>query len=195
MTRVFEAALEFHLFLTERNIPYVIIGGIAVQHWSRPRLTNDVDITILIPIEETDHYIALLSSEFESRISDVAEMAKKNRILLLRAKNGCEVDIALGLPGYEEELIARAMPFKLDSDKNIIICSAEDLIIHKAAAGRPQDLADIKGIINRNGKKLDVEYIRSWLKNFSLLLETDDVINRFEKPFTEWQEWVTKYRT
>ncbi len=53
-------------------------------------------------------------------------------------------------------------------------------------------MIDIKGIINRNGKKLDVEYIRSWLKNFSLLLETDDVINRFEIPFSEWKEWARK---
>ncbi len=82
MTRVFEAAWEFHLFLSERNIPYVIIGGIAAQYWSRPRLTNDVDITILSPIEETDNYIDLMTSEFEPRTSDVAEMAKKNRILL-----------------------------------------------------------------------------------------------------------------
>jgi hypothetical protein len=33
---------------------------------------------------------------------------------------------------------------KTRPEKSIRICSAEDLIIHKAVAGRPQDVADIQ---------------------------------------------------
>jgi hypothetical protein len=36
----FEAAWQLHRFLTERDIPYVVIGGIAVQRWGEPRLTD-----------------------------------------------------------------------------------------------------------------------------------------------------------
>jgi hypothetical protein len=42
----FEAAWQLHRFLTERRIPYVIVGGIAVQRWGEPRLTIDVDLAI-----------------------------------------------------------------------------------------------------------------------------------------------------
>ncbi len=44
-------------------------------------------------------------------------------------------------------------------------------------------------MIDRQGPKLDVEYIRGWLKEFSLILETDEVLNRFEQPYTEWQNY------
>jgi len=40
-----EAAWEIHCFMTSHQIPYAIIGGLAVQYWGEPRLTGDVDIT------------------------------------------------------------------------------------------------------------------------------------------------------
>jgi hypothetical protein len=57
MLPIYEAAWEMHQYLTRKRIPYVIIGGIAVQKWGRPRLTKDVDLTIAVPIEETEKFI------------------------------------------------------------------------------------------------------------------------------------------
>ena len=71
----------------------------------------------------------------------------------------------------------------------IRICSTEDLIIHKAIAGRPQDLSDIESIIMRQRKKLDVKYIRKWLGEFSQLLEAEEVTDRFERP---WEKIMKK---
>lgn len=42
------AASEIGHFLEERGIPYLIIGGLALQYWGEPRLTRDVDLTILV---------------------------------------------------------------------------------------------------------------------------------------------------
>lgn len=75
----------------------------------------------------------------------------------------------------------RAQSFKPAPRKIIRVCSAEDLIIHKAVAGRPQDLSDLQSVIYRNAEKLDLTYIRSWLKEFSLILEADEVLQHFEK--------------
>ncbi len=55
MNLQFETAWRLHQFLTERGIPYVIIGGIAVQRWGQPRLTRDVDLTILLPAGQEEH--------------------------------------------------------------------------------------------------------------------------------------------
>ncbi|MFQ5639941.1 MAG: nucleotidyltransferase [bacterium] len=189
MVRVFEAAWEFHLFFTAYKIPYVIIGGIAAQHWGHPRLTRDVDMTIIIPLDQTDYYIDLLISAFQSRVHDVKQKARDNRILLLSASNGCDIDVSLGIPGYEDEVLRRSVFIELDDGKKVRVCSPEDLIIHKAVAGRGQDILDIDGVISRMGSKLDVEYIREWLKQFSFILETDDVINRFEEPFSDWEKY------
>ena len=49
-----EANLEHALqkaiaFLQMYNYPYAIIGGIALAQWGLPRLTQDVDIKVLVP--------------------------------------------------------------------------------------------------------------------------------------------------
>jgi hypothetical protein len=183
----YEAAREVHDFLTAQKIPYTIIGGIAIQRWGEPRLTKDVDVTLLVPIEETESVTTLLAQKFTPRIHDVHQFVKQTRVLPVTASNGCEVDFSFAIPGYEELLLRRSVVFEPGQGIRVQICSPEDLIIHKAVAGRPQDMSDIEGVINRQGDKLDVEYIRGWLSKFSLILETDEVLNRFERPYEEWQ--------
>jgi len=179
-----KAICEIANFLRNEHIPYVIIGGIAVQHWGEPRFTRDIDVTILVNVGEEERVINKIFSKFAPRIQNALEIALKHRVCLVKSSDGYEIDISLGIPGYEEELIKRAVMCDLKVCK-VNICSAEDLIIHKAVAGRPQDCADIKGIILRRGDLLDVDYIRSWLTQFSLALEEKEVLERFERPWRE----------
>ena len=183
MIRTLEAAWELHQFLTDHETPYVIIGGLAVQYWGRPRLTVDVDLTVLTPPEGTADFVQMIVKHFDSRVPDPVSFARQTRMILARASNGCEVDISLALPGYEDELMQRAVEWQLEPGKCVSLCSAEDLIIHKAVAGRPQDLSDIEGVVYRQGDTLDVEYIRPWLREFAAVLENPELIGRFEAPW------------
>jgi hypothetical protein len=125
-------------------------------------------------------------------VKDPKEFVLRTRVLPSVASNGCEIDFSFALPGYEELMLERAVIFEPRKGVKINICSAEDLIIHKAVAGRAIDLLDIQGVIERQAENMDLKYIRQWLKNFSLILETDEVLNRFERPYAEWQEWKKK---
>jgi predicted nucleotidyltransferase len=87
------------------------------------------------------------------------------------------------LPGYEDELFRRAVEIEIDTGKHVRMCSAEDLIIHKAVAGRPQDIVDIESVVLRQGRRLNVDYIRRWLGEFSDLLATPDILDRFEQAY------------
>lgn len=184
MNRRDAAAWELHEFLTRRGIPYAIIGGMAVQHWGEPRFTQDIDLTVAAPLDEPVAFIKHVVARFPPRIEDAVTFARDNRVILVRASNGYPVDISLGLPGYEDGVMRRAVDLELESGKAVRICAAEDLIIHKAIAGRPQDLYDIEGIVFRQREDLDVDMIRSWLEEFAELLETPDILARFERP---WQ--------
>ena len=46
MKLVFEAAQEIQDFFDENIWQFCFIGGIALQRWAKPRLTNDVDLTL-----------------------------------------------------------------------------------------------------------------------------------------------------
>ncbi|MFQ6101737.1 MAG: nucleotidyl transferase AbiEii/AbiGii toxin family protein [Anaerolineae bacterium] len=185
------AAWELHAFLTRRNVSYVIIGGLAVQRWGEPRFTQDVDVTAVFPLDDPVPLLQELTAHFPARLPDAVDFARRNRVLLVRASNGVSLDISLGLPGYEEEVMARAVDWELEPGKVVRLCAAEDLIIHKAVAGRPQDLRDIEGIIYRQGPTLDPATIRRWLEAFAEVLAQPDLPERFETP---WRKML-KFRS
>lgn len=179
-----EAAWELHLFLRRLGIDYAIIGGAAVQIWGEPRLTQDVDLTASTPLDEpAGSFIQQVLDRFPARLEDALEFARQNRVILIRASNGCPVDISMGLPGYEDQVMERAVEVELEPGKAVRFCSAEDLIIHKAIAGRPQDVRDVEGIVYRQGASLDARYIRHWLHAFADLLENPRILTRFERPW------------
>lgn len=64
-----------------------------------------------------------------------------------------------------------------------------DLIIHKAIAGRPQDVRDVEGIVYRQRNGLDAAYIRYWPQAFADLLDNPEITQRFESP---WQRIHTR---
>jgi predicted nucleotidyltransferase len=177
------AVWEIHQFLNQINIPYAIIGGMAVQHWGEPRFTQDVDLTVSAPINEPEIFLKQLLEQFPPRLDEALAFALRNRVLLVQASNGCPIDISLALPGYEDEVMERAVAYEIAPGKIVRLCSAEDLIIHKAVAGRPQDSRDIEGIVYRQRRKLDAAHIRRWLQSFADLLDKPEVLQVFETPW------------
>lgn len=180
-----EAAWEIHQFLRLLQVPYAIIGGTAVQFWGEPRLTEDVDLTVATPLDDPEAFIKHILERFSPRVKDAHQFAQKSRVILVRASNDTPLDISLGLPGYEDQVVERAVAYELAPGKLVRICSAEDLIIHKAVASRPQDIRDIEGVIYRQGGQLDATYIRQWLTIFAELLDNLDILQLFERL---WQQ-------
>ena len=181
MNRQFEAAWRLHGFLSARWIPYAIIGGIAVQRWGQPRLTRDVDLTILLPPGREEPLLQELVAAFPPRIDDAVAFALEHRVVPVEVPGGSEADLSLGLPGYEEEVIARALGYDLGGGREVRLCTAEDLLVHKALAGRPQDILDMEGVVARQGKALDVAYVRRWVHELARVAEDPEVASRFER--------------
>ena len=46
MNLVYAAASDLHRFCVDRKWEFCFIGGVALQRWSEPRQTLDVDITL-----------------------------------------------------------------------------------------------------------------------------------------------------
>ncbi len=182
MIAIYRAAWEIHRFLTRHKIPYAIIGGIAVQKWGFPRVTVDVDLTVRAPLEAGSHdFVELVLTKFRPRYFDPFVSARTRQLILISASNGRDIDISFGVPLYENEFLRRAVNFVLERGKVVRVCSAEDLIIHKCVAGRPQDARDVDGVIARQRESLDTKYIRKWLRFFDGLLPEAGALQRFER--------------
>jgi len=175
-----EAALAVHeFFLNRLKLNYAVMGGIALQFWGEPRFTHDLDVTVEDRLDLPE-LVRLTTDAFGSRVPDPQTFARETRMLLVRVAE-VDVDIAVALRGYEDSLFARIRSIEVEPGRRLSICSAEDLIIHNALAGRPQDLADVQSVIQRQGKKLDVRYIRRWLGQFSRGLDDPVILERFRQ--------------
>ena len=147
--------MELQRFLDARSWPNCVIGGIAVQRWGEPRLTQDVDLTLLTGYGQEEPYIDALLERYRSRIESPREFALTRRVVLVKTEDGIGIDIALGGLPFETKAVARATEFEFVSGERVRTCSAEDLVVMKAIAGREQDWMDIKAVVIRQGAQLN----------------------------------------
>lgn len=181
MTPLFAAAREIFGVLGRRQLHGCLIGGLAVQRWGEPRLTRDVDLTVLADLGNEEEIVDFLLARFASRRDDARAFALRHRVVLLRAGNEVELDVALGATPFEVETVERASLYTFERGCRVLTCSAEDLVIHKAVARRPRDIADIQGIVDRQYGKLDLARIRRWLALFGEIDGLEDVAHPFEE--------------
>jgi hypothetical protein len=163
--------------MAEREWQYCLIGGLAVQCRGEPRTTLDTDIALLAGWGKEAAFIDPLLKRFPSRVEAARNFALDRRVLLLRASNAVDIDIILSALPFEAEMIARAEAVEFAPGCTLPCCTAEDLFIMKAFAGRPRDWADAESITVRQAG-LDKGYILHHLTALCELKEAPDIPER-----------------
>jgi hypothetical protein len=159
-----EAARQVQDLLDREGVGFCFIGGFAAQRHAEPRVTRDVDVSVLTGLGNEARIIDLLLTHFESRIDGAREFAMRSRVLLLRTEDDIGIDATLTALPYEAEVIARATAFEFAPGLSLKTCSAEDLIVLKVFAGRPIDWRDVEMVLRRYRKGLDFDYIANRLE-------------------------------
>ncbi len=163
------------------RVPLVIVGGVAASLLGRTRLTRDIDA--LVSIAEDRWQAAVEQSKgfgFLPRIENAVEFAQRSRVLLLRhVATDIEIDLMLcGLP-FEQDAVSNARLVNVDGVM-VALPRVEDLLIMKAIAHRPRDMADIEGLIDAH-PETDFEFVRKWVKEFSIAATMPDLLTDLEK--------------
>jgi predicted nucleotidyltransferase len=153
-------------------VPGMIIGGIAVITRGVPRLTRDVDVTIAgAGIGLADLVDRLGEHRLVPRIEGAAEFAAAHQVLLLRHEPS-EVDVDVSIAWLPFELDALAAAETLDvAGVRVGVARAEDLIVYKAVAFRPQDQQDIERLLVLHGHAVDLARIRRLVAEFASALD------------------------
>jgi hypothetical protein len=79
---LFSAAFELQRFFEARAWRFCFIGGLAVQRWGEPRLTLDVDCTLLTGFGQEARYVDELLAAFVGRVDRPRDFALAHRVLL-----------------------------------------------------------------------------------------------------------------
>jgi hypothetical protein len=185
---VIRAAAELQAFCESQGWRFCLIGGLALQRWGEPRETTDVDLTLLTGFGGEEPFVRKLLDHFDARIADAANFALTRRVLLVRARSGVGLDIALGGLPFEESVVARSSLFAFPSQMLLRTCSAEDLVVLKAFAARTKDWLDVEGIIIRQTGKLDWSYIRGQLQPLAELKEAPEIMEELELRRLEFEQ-------
>lgn len=187
MNEVFHAAAELQATCESQGWPFCFIGGVALQRWGEPRETVDADLSLFVEFGQEEPVIQTLLTHFEPRIPEAALFAKENRVLLLRSNKGVGLDVALAALPYEALLIERSSYFKFPADTVLRTCSAEDLIVLKAFAGRGQDWVDVERIIVRQTGQLEWKYVFEQLRPLAELKDQPEIIHELEARRVEFE--------
>lgn len=183
MKPLFQAAEKTQAYFESRGWRFCFIGGLALQRWGEPRLTEDVDAILYTGLKNEDRLVTELLTKFISRVEDLQAFVAQNRVALLQMPERPNVPLDVSFAGlpYEEEVINRSSQFQFGKKFKLRTCSAEDLVVLKAFAGRPQDIADVDSVLRRQRGQLDLDYIRSRLKVLADLREDPEILDRLQK--------------
>jgi hypothetical protein len=169
---ILETALEIQRFCRARRWRFCFIGAIAVQRWGEPRLTQDVDLTVLSGFGSESEFVDVLLASYQGRLPDARDFALRHRVVLLESASAVPIDVALGGIPFEERVVERSSPWEITGDEPLVTCSAEDLTVLKAFAGRDKDWLDIQGVVTRQGAALEAALVQRELE--PLLALKDD---------------------
>lgn len=171
---------QIALHLDKSKIPYMIIGGQAVLLYGTPRLTRDIDITLGI---DTDKFLLIekVCKKLGLKIlpENPEDFTKETKVLPAEeTKLKIRVDFIFSFTPYERQAIKRARKVSM-AGYSVKFASCEDVIIHKMFAGRAIDEEDVKNILIKNRRKINLRYIKKWLSEFSKISDQKGISRSF----------------
>lgn len=179
MKDLFESTSLIQARLAQSGILSAVIGGLAVAMWGEPRLTRDVDLKILLKREEAGRLVKLLKAAYSCISDDPEKTLRQVGFLFVRETDGPRIDLLLADTSFDEEAIRRACSVEVGPDLSLNVCRAEDLIIYKMISTRARDHEDVRGILLRQGRRLDESYVLHWLRQFEKALDDSMLVQEY----------------
>ena len=147
----------------------MIIGDIAAIAHGVARTTRTVDATLATARELHLVFMDLERHALVPRIADALEFARAHQVLRLRhAPSGVDVDLSLAWLPFELDALAAAEDMLLGTIEATVV-RAEDLVIYKAVAWRPEDQKDVERLVTLHGATMDLDRIRRVVGEFAAL--------------------------
>lgn len=164
------------------DVPWMIIGGVAVIAHGVPRYTADVDATVSAAQEPIERIFEIFARHHVlPRIDGALAFARERQVLLLRHEpSGVDLDVSLAWLPFELEAIGRSETLDY-AGVTIRIPRPDDLVIYKMVAARSRDLDDVERLLLRHGPSLDLRRIVATVREFADALEDPGRLDALER--------------
>lgn len=140
----FQDFKELLKLLKEKKVKYLIVGGQAVNYYSRGKLTEDLDIWVEPSEKNAENVFIVLKNFGTGNLDiDVSDFIIKDRVIQLGFAP-MRVDIMTSIEGLEfDKAYENRSNGYIFGLKNQPYISFDDLIKNKKKTGRPKDKFDI----------------------------------------------------
>jgi predicted nucleotidyltransferase len=166
------------------SLRWYVFGAQAVAVYGRPRLTADVDVTIDPAGKPNVELLELLALEgiVPRNVGFDGFLTTSRLMPLVHAATSVPVDVVLAADGLEQDFLSRALPVDIGGVV-VPVLRVEDLIATKMLANRRKDREDVLGILEERRDKIEVELVRSVLRDLDAALDEPRALAAFERLF------------
>jgi len=168
------------------ELPYAVIGGIAVRAYAIPRPTFDVDFTVAVSRERLAEVYSAVEDEgytipdsYQSGWVDSIAGMPLVKFRFYVKDRGVDADIFLAETPFQRELLNRRRVVETP-DGTCWLASPEDIVLLKLLASRPRDFVDVQDVLFTQGQ-LDEEYMRKWAAEVGVEEKLRDAISQFHR--------------
>ena len=142
---------ELLSILDRHGVRHLVVGGYAVMVYTKPRYTKTLHLFIDMAEEDIGRFgRALEEFGFPMTEQAVADLQEPNRMISL-GRPPVRIDFFNEIDGAEfEEAWGRRLVIDVEGQP-VSLISIDDLIASKTAAGRDQDLIDLKSLKKSRG--------------------------------------------
>jgi len=146
--------------LSDEQIAYVVIGASAMAAHGVSRSTIDIDLMTLDPrVLKTTMWSALISQAFDVEIRHGDTDDPLRGVVRFESPGQRPIDLIVGHGGWQTLIIERPESAIFEG-LELPVAGKADLILLKLYAGGPQDLWDIRQLLDSEGSetlRLEVE--------------------------------------
>ena len=167
--------------LERQDLEFMVIGGQAVLLHGRPRLTEDIDLTLAAGPDALATVLAVCELEHLTPLpEDVYEFVRRTFVLPSADEStSVRIDFIFSTTPYEREAIRRAIRVEVEGH-SVPFATPEDLVLHKVFAGRARDIEDAVSVIRRSGPDFDWSALLTWAEAFAEVPGREDLPHRLE---------------
>lgn len=157
--------------LESRKIPYMLSGSLALNIYTIPRMSYDIDIVIELHEKNQNDFLEIFGNDFYINPDTVKEETKRHGMFnAIDFETGFKIDFIIRKEtDFRKCEFLRRRKEKI-ADFDVWIVSPEDLVISKIAwiqqIHSDKQIDDIKNLLSVPG--IDIDYIKEWCKKLKL---------------------------
>ena len=165
------------------GIPYAVVGAFAVAYYGVLRYTSDADSVIWMKdtgksADDLKNHLVASGYRTELRRGDIGDPILQSILIGDEYQNS--VGLLSGIRGMDPDATHRCVSSPM-LDSTVRIIGPEDLVGMKIFAGGPQDLEDVRGILQVSRERLNPDLLRRVARRYGadVARTLDELLQQF----------------